>query len=417
MLRRWTVLLAACALAAVPATARADVQPSHNIDGHFYFEGISCPSATQCTAVDYRQGQPPYELTFNPQNPGTPSSAAIDTQGGSQDVKCPSPVQCTALIGFAAVTFNPQSPGQQTRGTIARNGLPVSLDCPTTGQCTAVDTTGNVYTFNPAAPAPVAPAAVDPGQKTLRIACPTPAQCTAIDEGGNEVTFNPGAPGTPAPVKIDTVRPFDIDCPSATQCTIVDQDINSGPGYEVTINPQRATPAAPVKIDFKGLSAVSCPAENQCTATGPRNFVTFGPTAPGAPEAQPSVATPDDHAQSLMQLDCPTMHQCTGLDFVGNEVTFDPAPPVPPPATAKTLAIKAGASPTLVGVLPDAKPGTKVLARLTKGGRSAKKSTVKVRADHSFRWKPGKLKAGTYKARFLVAGKVVKSTTIKVKRR
>lgn len=79
------------------------------------------------------------------------------------------------------------------------------------------------------------------------------------------------------------------------------------------------------------------------------------------------------------------------------------------------LSLKSTASATVVGLALDAKKGTKVTAKLIRSGKVRKKSTLKAAADHSFKWKIGKLTAGTYTARFSIAGKVIKTTTIKVK--
>ncbi|MCZ4491159.1 MAG: hypothetical protein JWP53_88, partial [Conexibacter sp.] len=98
------------------------------------------------------------------------------------------------------------------------------------------------------------------------------------------------------------------------------------------------------------------------------------------------------------------------------EVTFDPVPPVPPVATAKTLSLTSRKSVTVVAVVADGKPGTKVLARLTQGGKLRKRATLKIAEDTSFTWRLGHLRAGTYVAKFLVGGRVVTTTKIKVKR-
>jgi hypothetical protein len=57
-----------------------------------------------------------------------------------------------------------------------------------------------------------------------------------------------------------------------------------------------------------------------------------------------------------------------------------------------------------------------VSARLTRSGKLSKRATLKIGADQSFSWKIGRLKPGTYVARFVVAGKVVKTTSIKVRK-
>src|SRR5437899_9699842 len=52
-------------------------------------EGVSCPSTTQCTAVD-AVGQ---EVTFNPTSPGTPTTVTVDSGQQLRAVACPTTSQ------------------------------------------------------------------------------------------------------------------------------------------------------------------------------------------------------------------------------------------------------------------------------------------------------------------------------------
>lgn len=123
------------------------------------FTAIACPYDNQCTGVDDFG----YEVTFDPQSPGTPTPVSID-----------------GAIGLTAVA------------------------CPTTTQCTAVDAVGNELTFNPQSPGAPARLNVDSsGGGLWAISCEWSHQCVAVDAIGNEVNFDPTAPGTPIPASID----------------------------------------------------------------------------------------------------------------------------------------------------------------------------------------------------------------------
>jgi hypothetical protein len=97
--RRLLVALAAfCAVACwLPAASLAQLSWSkpaaidHN--GHQSLDGVACPSATQCIAID-DTGQ---QVTFDPASPGAPSPTptAIDTNVAG--VACPTATQCTTV--------------------------------------------------------------------------------------------------------------------------------------------------------------------------------------------------------------------------------------------------------------------------------------------------------------------------------
>ena len=54
---------------------------------------MACTSLNQCTAVD-QSGE---EVTFNPDNAGTPTPSTIATLNALSAVTCPSASQCTAV--------------------------------------------------------------------------------------------------------------------------------------------------------------------------------------------------------------------------------------------------------------------------------------------------------------------------------
>src|SRR6478735_4019435 len=87
--------------------------------------------------------------------------------------------------------------------------------------------------------------------------------------------------------------------------------------------------SAPANFDWSGpflvdryhgirLTAVACPAPQQCTgvdAVGQE--VTFDPGSPGTP-----TAISINRGQGLLAIACPTVRQCTAVG--GGAVTFDP---------------------------------------------------------------------------------------------
>ena len=76
-------------------------------------------------------------------SPGTPTPTTIDAGNVLNGVACPSATQCTAIDNTGhQVTFDPASPGTPTPTTIDGGNLLIGVACPSATQCTAVDYTG-----------------------------------------------------------------------------------------------------------------------------------------------------------------------------------------------------------------------------------------------------------------------------------
>jgi hypothetical protein len=100
--------------------------------------GVSCPSTTQCTAVDANGNQ----LTFNPQAVGSPTAHSIDTSA-LHGVSCSSATLCLAVdLAGRAVEFDPQVAGG-TVEAISGAGPLEAVSCTSALQCVAVDNSGH----------------------------------------------------------------------------------------------------------------------------------------------------------------------------------------------------------------------------------------------------------------------------------
>jgi hypothetical protein len=104
---RWAGVASGIVVVLLSATAQA--RPVTIDRGHI-LESVSCPSTTECVAID-RQGR---EVTFNPQSSRHRSAQAVvatghrpHASGPPLPLVCPSTSQCT--IG-AGLTFDPQLP-------------------------------------------------------------------------------------------------------------------------------------------------------------------------------------------------------------------------------------------------------------------------------------------------------------------
>jgi hypothetical protein len=191
------------------------------IDSSGDLRALACPSVSQCTAIDSTESAG-RELTFDPNAPGTPTPHPVDevhpycgihctTYGYATALTCPSVSQCTAVDDAGReVTFDPNAPGTPTPTSVTSYPLIYGglegVACPSITRCTAVESAGREVTFDPEAPGSPTPTLIENHQLN-GVACPSPAQCTAVDPEGGEVTFDPDAPAGATRVQIDGVPP------------------------------------------------------------------------------------------------------------------------------------------------------------------------------------------------------------------
>ena len=198
-----------------------------------------------------------------------------------------------------------------------------------------------------------APVGVLAGAEVSGGACPSISQCTVVDASGRETTFNPLSPGHPTPIQLDTQgRLESIACPAVSQCTATAVSSSyrglATPGEidaEVTFDPQ--SPGSPpvqvidayvtassssFNLAVYTLSAIACPSVTQCTAVDYHGGeVTFNPQSPGTP-------TPVVLGTSLSTITCPAVTQCTTVQSSdgrdGAALTFNPQSSQPAAVTA-----------------------------------------------------------------------------------
>ena len=317
---------------------------------------VSCPSATQCTAVsDYGtndQGQeyPGDEVTFDPTTE-TPNAAGIKPVDPDYDllgVSCPSAAQCTAIDGNGGeVTFDPTTGQPNAAGVVSvvpmSDGSFSGVSCPSMTQCTAVYAVGEV-TFDPTTGKPNSAGNNQIGLNLglSSVSCPSLSQCTAVDGRGNsgdEVTFDPTTGAENATGHKHIVVGYGdlsaVSCPSTTQCTALD-------GLEeVTFDPITGTPnaagTAPLAAGgFTGsLSGLACHSSTQCTAVGGHGtssniqgvVVSFDPAAPAgaSPVIDPATSTPEAENSPLNGVACTSASPCVAVASGGVAVNITPS--------------------------------------------------------------------------------------------
>jgi hypothetical protein len=308
--------------------------------------GVSCPSGSQCTAVDSRGG----EVTFAAGSGHAPGTTAapivylVDGGQGLSDVACPSVLQCTAVgSGGIEVTFDPTSVTPNNTYYTVDGGQNLSrVACPSTSQCTAVDASGDEVTFDPMpgmTPTGTA-AAVGANEDPLGdVVCPSTSQCTAVGSANNAVTFTPGPAPDPRTQPLSDTGVEAVACPSVSSCVAVDDD-----GYESSFDPDAPTAQPPTSYPvFVFPVALACPGPHQCTAadgnSGQEETFDPSPTQPTTPTQTATSGNVDNSA--LNALTCLGGDECVAVDDAGGETTFNPVASDP---TTSAVTIDSGAA-------------------------------------------------------------------------
>jgi|NGEPerStandDraft_6_1074524.scaffolds.fasta_scaffold00871_6 hypothetical protein len=304
-------------------------------------EGLACPSATQCSAVDFYGGV----VTFNPHAAHVADPITVDHDGpaalNAYFISCPTTTQCTVFDEDGGeATFNPRRPGKTRRVVVDKRSTPQAGVCLTASECVLVDNLGRVVTFSPSSPAHPRRVLLDSALGAqLTVSCPSTSQCSTITEFENALTFNPLTPALATPNPIDHPTPesaialIGLSCPSVSECVATDVH-----GRELTFNPHAVGSPPPVAVTSGDpIYALNCISTTSCLATSEGALVTFDPTTPGH-VASTKLAT---SRPGLGQIACPSATQCSVIARPTRELTFDPNAPSP----ARSAIVSSGRHP------------------------------------------------------------------------
>jgi hypothetical protein len=156
----------------------------------------------------------------------------VDGTNAIDGISCPTAELCVAVDDAGNVLFT----SDPTGGPSAWHTAPVDTDnslfaisCPTTGMCVAVDDAGNVVSSS--APTGAAStwtvAAADPGDALEAISCVSSSDCVAVDDAGNEInSLQPtaGANAWTGTGVLSSSPLYSVSCPSAVECIAGDGD-------------------------------------------------------------------------------------------------------------------------------------------------------------------------------------------------
>jgi hypothetical protein len=258
---------------------------------------VSCASATACMAVGYAFYRPGgHAGTLAERWDGTSwSIQALPNptgarSGGLDGVSCTSATACTAVGGFAnsatgftlAERWNGTSWSVQStpNPTAATSSIVLGVSCPSMTACTAVGTftnsasvsmtlaerwNGSTWTIQPT------PNPTGPGSYLSGVSCPSPAACTAVGGtlaerwNGTSWTIQP----TPKPTNPNQSLLNAVSCTSTTACTAV-----GGPyatlaeRWNGTTWAIQSTPNPVTGVTSSELTGVSCASPTVCIAVG-----------------------------------------------------------------------------------------------------------------------------------------------------
>jgi hypothetical protein len=307
---------------AIPFTPAAPGSPKPiRIDGGTPLVGVSCPRATQCSAMG------PYrELTFNPGTKQAVKRGMVVTDHffDASGVECATTTECLAIVTDHQATFNPRHFKRPKLRQLAAFGdaAVVGLSCPSASECVASDGDGYGITYNPRKHTFIKRRiSVEGGEGLTGSACSSKTQCTAIDNDGQELTFGPLTGKKIASAKVDASVGLDapsggsdneldaVSCPGIKLCVAVDSR-----GAAVRFNPRSKHSVKPTLIDRgNGLTSISCPTIHRCVAVDDAGRVLAG-------GSKPSTWKPTQlkGASALSGIDCPSSKQCVAVDVTGD---------------------------------------------------------------------------------------------------
>jgi hypothetical protein len=253
--------------------------------------GVSCPSATACTAVGYYTNQANVEVALAEHwngarwviQPTAIPAGALSS--GLSGVSCPSATACTAVGGYTdssgvGVALAERWAGNRwttqptSTPTGATSGSLSAVSCPSTTACTAV----GGYTGSNGVGMTLAE----------RWTCPSITACTAVggytESTGTSVTLAEGWSGSGWVLQVTSNAGggtggtlSGVSCPSATACTAVGGYTNSAnvgvtlaEYWDGSVWAIQETPT-PTDGTFSSLGlrgGISCPSASACTAVG-----------------------------------------------------------------------------------------------------------------------------------------------------
>ena len=255
-----------------------------------FLNGVSCTSATACTAVGSYQARSGKHVTLAERwdgttwsiqptpNPATPPRSALAA------VSCTSASACTAVgssavdnFGSSSVTLAERWDGttwsiQPTPNNPHGNFL-TGVSCPSPAACIAVG--GNnglplVEAWNGTSWS-IPPTPATGGAQLNSVSCALPSACTAVGSGAFAERWNGTAWSIqPIPGIHDNAALTSVSCTTTSTCTAAGFDLEAtlGEAWDGTSWSVEPTPSPASLLGTHRLTAVSCTSPSACMAVG-----------------------------------------------------------------------------------------------------------------------------------------------------
>jgi len=354
------------------------------------FNAVSCSDTTHCTIVGYDASNNPIVLTGDPTSwtASTTSSKlqanSITSQGFLYGVSCASATDCTAVgtdnSDNPVVFSGDPNSWSSTPGTKVRAdpttpyGYLYAVDCARTApNCTMVgqdsSNTATIMSGDPMSGLSGVGVATPGHQEGSfnAVSCVSDGNCVGVgsDDGSGGPLVQVETAGTWAPAVALTASSVDaqgsfygVSCTTLTTCTVVGSDTSNDP-VVLTGNPSTWTSTTTAVIvtasptaSHGTLQAVSCPSITTCTAVGFDSsndpiILTGNPsTWTNATIATSVIADAGNASGYLKGVSCATSSSCTavGFDTTGHPVSLTGNPSSWTSLTQGTLVLASASS-------------------------------------------------------------------------
>lgn len=287
------------------------------------FNGISCPTATFCAAIDA------YGEVVTATDPTGGSGAWTTTSlvnpgfadAGLDAISCPTISLCVVTDGLDGSIYASTDPtggaGAWVHTVVDPGNVLNGVTCTTTSLCVAVDSSGDVLTSTDPTGGPGAwqTATVDGGNSLNGVACAGSGLCVAVGTGFSTSTDPTGGSG--AWTTTTSLSASAVDCPSAGLCVAVDDSGNAYVSADPTGGPSawRTVDAIDRLHPLQPMTGVSCPSAGLCVAVGESGDAAVTGEPLGGASAW-SGASID--SVGLGGVSCPTTSLCVAVDDSGD---------------------------------------------------------------------------------------------------
>jgi hypothetical protein len=276
---------------------------------------LSCPATTLCVATSY-----PDHIYISTNPSGGPGAWRETQVGGVNEVSglsCPTTSLCAATDGVSEIlpTTDPAGGGGWSRTTLPITGLS-QVTCTATELCVAIGDNGMVAVSNDPTGGPSAwnVFQIDPHADLQNIYCESDTECIADDDDGNVITSGAPAAGGGAWTVTNIVPSIGADLYSVA-CTA----LFCGVIYENSVYVS-STPLAggwtPTSTTANGIFDLACTAAPLCVVGDE-----FGDIASSADPTAVSPTWTSAHVDGdtgLGGLACPSLSLCVATDVAGN---------------------------------------------------------------------------------------------------